>query len=264
VGAIDSGAAPIQTLRGPSLTRMFLWFADGWGRGANPLDDRRVRLAFALALNREKLSAAANGDPAFTARQLVPPGLIGHDPSLSGRGTDAAEARRLLAEAGWPDGFEVPLIHVEGGGRSERTAAALLPMLAEIGIRAEARGVPMDQILDVFSGNGQGLLLSPWTFDDGDAGSFLRDCVHSRSRDLGLFNPSSHTKQMDARIEAALAELDPLVRQSSYQELMNVADELMPVVPLFDYAIFYALAPQWSFRPRGDTLILAHEFEVVR
>jgi peptide/nickel transport system substrate-binding protein len=258
--ALESGAGPIQSLRGPSLTRMFLWFADNSDRAVDPFDDRRVRQAIALALNREQLSAASNGYPGFEAWQLVPPGLIGHDPSLSGRGTDVAEARSLLAAAGWADGFEVPLVHVEGGGRSEQTAAELLPMLAEIGIRAEARAVPMKEIIDVFGGNGRGLLLSPWTFDDGDAGSFLRDCVHSRSRDLGLFNPGSHTKQMDARIEAALAELDPLVRQASYQELMSVASELVPVVPLFDHAAFYAVAPQWRFRPRADAMILAHEF----
>jgi oligopeptide transport system substrate-binding protein len=73
-----------------------------------PLDDKRVRKALNLALDRESITKDVLGlgqKPAYT---LVPPGIPGYTPPASATERNVAEARRLLAEAGFPDGKGFP------------------------------------------------------------------------------------------------------------------------------------------------------------
>jgi oligopeptide transport system substrate-binding protein len=77
-----------------------------------PLDDPRVRHALALAIDRETLvrDVLRLGQPA--AYHVVPPGIPGYEPPPSALGFDPARARRLLAEAGYPDGRGFPEIGI--------------------------------------------------------------------------------------------------------------------------------------------------------
>jgi len=73
-----------------------------------PFTDRRVRLAVCHAVNRERLVRFIGGAGAV-AHGLVPPGVFGHDPTRPGYAYDPERSRRLLAEAGHPDGIAVDL-----------------------------------------------------------------------------------------------------------------------------------------------------------
>lgn len=257
------GANPhpsVSLVRQVSLSRMFLWVCGMPKREAGEaLSDRRVRQAVALALDRPALSEELLGDRGAAASQLVPRTIFGFAPGLEAPHAEVAAARQLLAEAGWPSGFEAPMIYLGQSAFSARTAQALSQRLAEIGIKTRLRGVKTEEVLAAFGGRARGLLVSLWTFDDGDAGSFLRDCVRSRDEAaaLGLFNPGFSDSGMDAAIDAALALIDDRDRLQSYQELMGRAAEELPVVPLFDQVIVVGLAPGLSWQPRPDALILA-------
>jgi ABC-type oligopeptide transport system substrate-binding subunit/class 3 adenylate cyclase/tetratricopeptide (TPR) repeat protein len=75
-----------------------------------PFDDVRVRRAFVQAMDRETLAGVALGGFVFPATGgLVPPGMAGHSPGIALQ-YDPQEARRLLAEAGYPDGHGFPPI----------------------------------------------------------------------------------------------------------------------------------------------------------
>ncbi|GIW07204.1 MAG: glutathione ABC transporter substrate-binding protein [Dehalococcoidia bacterium] len=73
-----------------------------------PLKDRRVRLAINYAIDREGLAKAIYRDYAQPTGQLAFPGTLYHDPSVPPFPYDPAQARRLLAEAGYPNGFKLP------------------------------------------------------------------------------------------------------------------------------------------------------------
>ncbi len=77
-----------------------------------PLDDRRVRKALNLAIDRDLITKQVLGLGQLPATTFVPPGLPGYKPPPSAIKTDVAEARRLLAQAGYPGGKGFPRIGV--------------------------------------------------------------------------------------------------------------------------------------------------------
>ncbi|MES2562154.1 MAG: ABC transporter substrate-binding protein, partial [Pseudomonadota bacterium] len=74
---------------------------------SNPFKDVRVRQALSKALNREALAERVMEGLALPASSPVPPSVIGHDPTLKPERYDPDEARKLLAAAGYPNGFAI-------------------------------------------------------------------------------------------------------------------------------------------------------------
>ncbi|MFW5834700.1 MAG: ABC transporter substrate-binding protein, partial [Pseudomonadota bacterium] len=108
------------------------------GVEGNPLKDRRVREALSLAINREAIVERLMGGVAVAAGELLPPSMFGANPDAEPTPYDPERATELLAEAGYPDGFEVVL-----GTPNDRyindaqIAQAVAQMWARIGIETE-------------------------------------------------------------------------------------------------------------------------------
>ena len=77
-----------------------------------PFDDRRVRQAINLAIDREMIVRDVRGLGELPARTIVPPGLAGYTPPESGIRYDVKQAQRLLAEAGYPGGKGFPRVGI--------------------------------------------------------------------------------------------------------------------------------------------------------
>jgi len=75
----------------------------------NPMRDLRVRQALSLAIDRDLIVSRVNEGEAVRANQLVPENFFGYNPAIRPETPDPAAARRLLAEAGYPDGFRLVL-----------------------------------------------------------------------------------------------------------------------------------------------------------
>lgn len=93
---------------GPGLSVYFYRF----NNKKKPFDDRRVRQAINLAVDRDMIVQNVRGLGELAAHTVVPPGLAGYDPPTSGIRYDVKEARRLLAEAGYPDGKGFPRVGI--------------------------------------------------------------------------------------------------------------------------------------------------------
>jgi dipeptide transport system substrate-binding protein len=105
-----------------------------------PLDDRRVRLALAEAIDMNSLVGAVFQGGGTPAASLVPPSLWGHDAALKPYPHDPEAAKKLLAEAGYPNGFTIDLWAIPvvraymPNGR--RTAEMIQSDWAKIGVTA--------------------------------------------------------------------------------------------------------------------------------
>lgn len=104
-----------------------------------PVDDKRVRQALNLAIDREAITTGLLHDTAIPAYQYAPPSDPGHVPELDAQNQrDIDAAKELLAEAGYPDGFELRVSYPTGGASQMILPGpmneALQAQLAEIGV----------------------------------------------------------------------------------------------------------------------------------
>src|SRR5690606_19916022 len=100
-----------------------------------PLDDVRVRRAIAMAIDRQAIIDGPYNGTDQLANAPIPPGLAGHDPDIEPIPYDPEGAKRLLAEAGYPDGFDMEIWST----RAEVTVAVtelIQFFLSEVGINA--------------------------------------------------------------------------------------------------------------------------------
>src|SRR5881296_2058736 len=136
-----SGAA--RTATSPILRTAFIEFDSAARGGPNPFTDRRVRVAANLAVDVDAIiKHVLNGLGDRTATTINPM-AFGYDPTLKPYRQDVAAAKKLLAEAGYPNGFEVGFLQT--GPVVEpalpQTSEAIAADLAKVGIRTRRRYV---------------------------------------------------------------------------------------------------------------------------
>jgi peptide/nickel transport system substrate-binding protein len=203
----------------------------GINRAHQPFDDARVRRAVALAINRQEIVAALFPPTAQTASQFVPPSIFGHTHDLEDYPHDLGQARELLAQAGYPNGFDTTL-WVMGISRPyfpypDRVGEAIQADLAAVGIQAEIITYDWGTYLEkVFAGEAD-LFLNGWMADFPDATNFLDTFFTGSDDSLGPAFPELVTLIQDAG-----SILDPADRQTLYDQANQMIHDLVPAVPI--------------------------------
>jgi peptide/nickel transport system substrate-binding protein len=220
-----------------------------------PFSDVRVRRALHLSLDRSALveqTLRGWGEP---AGQLASPGTVGFAPHLRPPGLDVAEARRLLAEAGYPRGLSLTLEYREGRGVDE-----IRRQLAEAGIALTLRPRPWGEVLDrVRSGETQ-LYYGAFVADTGDAGDILDSAIHTpdRAAGLGVDNHSGYSSHdVDRLLYEARTALTLPDRQQALQRAMERVMADLPMVPLVIPRDLYVVRRDVRWTPRLDGRVLA-------
>jgi peptide/nickel transport system substrate-binding protein len=116
-----------------------------------PFDDVRVRKAVALAIDKKalvELSLFGNGTPTHT---MIPPSSPYFNDTIESK-VDIAQAKKLLADAGHPNGFETILYVPSGRPTRERIGVGAAEMLKAIGIKVELQRVPWDKFVKDIEG----------------------------------------------------------------------------------------------------------------
>lgn len=122
---------------------VFITDAAGQPLAVNPLKDVRVRRALSLAIDREALVDRVLDGAALPSMQFMPPGTFGYVPDLHAPPADPAGARRLLAEAGYPDGFRITLHGSNNRFPNDaRVVQAIGQMWARIGVQTSVEVMP--------------------------------------------------------------------------------------------------------------------------
>jgi peptide/nickel transport system substrate-binding protein len=116
----------------------FLGGAINQRRPDSKMRDIRVRKALNYAINREELWKYAAKGNAYNLAGFIPPGAYGHNPNLDLYTYDTEKARSLLAEAGYPNGFEVNLLTHEAWGLESQIISK---MLERVGLKVHLTAV---------------------------------------------------------------------------------------------------------------------------
>ena len=233
----------------------------------NPFRDVRVRKAVSKAINRPAIADRVMEGMAIPAGQLVSEKLFGHVPGLKAEAYDPEGAKKLLAEAGYPDGFGVTL-HGPAGRyvNDEKILQAIAQMLARVGIQAKVETAPMAPYSARASKQEFPLFLVGWGASTGEASSPLRALLATFNRDKGLgavnWGRYSNVK-VDYLIEQAIQQVNDENRRFMLQEATKLAMADLGLVPIhFQYTV-WATKKGVSYVPRTDEYTLAFQFKPV-
>ena len=232
----------------------------------NPLRDLRVRRALSLAINREGICTQIMDGFAAPTGQLMPAGATGHDPSIPVPKYDPAAARKLLAEAGFPNGFAITLSGPNDRYVNDRQIVeTIAQMWARVGVKTTVNTTPSSMFFAgaVGTRDEYTVALTGWAPDTGEAGSSLGQIVASSNPEKGrgaTFRPSHYANAAtDEVVERAQGTFNPKAREQLYQEAtrMGVADEAF--VPLHHQVNIAAMRKGVILRPRMQEGVRAME-----
>jgi peptide/nickel transport system substrate-binding protein len=186
--------------------------------GKNPYLDPRVRKALNLAINRNELAETVMGGMAQPASQLIVDGVFGHDASLAPYAYDPTAAKKLLAEAGYPNGFKLTLTapsdrYVNGA----QVAQAVAAMLTQIGLDVTLETFPKSVYFEKASAFEYSLYLAGAAADTGEGLSLLINLAATRdtAKGWGGANRGRYSnKATDEAIAKAQATLDDKEREA--------------------------------------------------
>lgn len=222
----------------------------------NPFHDARVRRAFAIAIDKQALTDHVRrlGEPVVNT--LIPPGGIHGYPSPKGLSYDPEAARKLLAEAGYPDGrgfITVEMLFNKEGGHDLIAQAIAKNWEQNLGVSVLLQQKEIKVFREDLKGANYITSRAGWFADFGDPVTFLD--IH-RTGDGNNDRKYSNPKY-DALMDAAAAETDGPTRMKTLAEAERLlVEEEMPVVPLFQYQQLYLFDPHKltgiSSHPRQD------------
>ena len=227
------GQSGLRIVPQPRLAVQLLAVASQAAQGTAglALADPRVRRALLLALNRPAWVGRVFRGNATVASQYVHPVVFGYDPSLQPAPYDPAAAKRLLAEAGFADGFEVTL----GCAQGLQIAGEVRDDLAKVGVRVTLHEGAFGDVVRLARTGEVPLFFYAWSCSTGDASDFLNSSAHSRDERLGLGaeNYSGFAdRAVDAVLAQAEAEMTPARRLVLLQQAQRQVLAALPVLPL--------------------------------
>lgn len=217
--------------------------------------DKRVRQAFNMAIDRKKLvdfTVKGEGSPAIHG--VVPFGFSGYDNTLvKGYDFEPEKARRLLAEAGYPNGKGFPSITLEinsGGGRNEKVAEAIQSMLRDnLGVNIEISQVIFAQHTENIETAKTSFWRLGWQADYPDPNNFLNlfygKIVPKDPKARSYMNSFRYVNpKFDELFERALATTDAAERMKLYLQLDQMVTDDAPLLLIY-YNLNRRLLQPW-------------------
>ena len=226
----------------------------------NPLTDVRVRRAMSLALDRVALVQSAMDGSGVAAGQLLPDGYYGTDPALRPDPVDRAAARALLAEAGFPDGFNLVLHGPANRYPNDRAIGeAIGQMLSRAGIRTRFEPLPTAVFLTRAAAQDMSAILWGWASETSEPSGPLRALVATRdaARSRGTTNRLAWSDPaLDALIDAALTSTDDAAREALLRAATGRAVRTGAILPVLFQDSVWALRAglRHTANPLGYTL----------
>jgi peptide/nickel transport system substrate-binding protein len=230
--------------------------AAGQPLAVNPFRDIRVRRALSLAVNRTALAERVMEGMATPSGQWLPPGAFSFNPDIPVPPFDPDAARRLLAEAGFPQGFRLTLVTPNDRYPNDaRTAQAVAQMWTRIGVRTEVQALPWASFSARAARQEFPIRLAGWGSSTGEASSAAINILGSYSRELrrGSSNGGRYSNPaLDTMVDRATVILDDAEREAALREVVRfaMADEAM--LPLFHLVNTWATRRGLTYQARMD------------
>ncbi len=245
IPTIEEAGLNVSVRPGPLILAIALRTSEG---AAEPLKDRRVRLALNLAVDRESISQHLLQGTMVPATQLATPETVGYDPSLETYGYDPDQARKLLVEAGYANGFDLAGTVMTGQFPADSLIfQQVVQNLDAIGVHVVLGTLPVIEFIRRRSANtwpGTDMLstlLGHYRFGDISRAAELLSCTDPMST---FCDPET-----DELLYRSHQEMNPAVREQLLKSVNARLNHLAPLLIISQYSAIDALSKRISKFP---------------
>ena len=211
-----------------------------------PFDNVLVRRAIGYAIDKAAIAKSFYALGAQVADNWTPPGMLGENSAVKAYPHDAAQARKLLAQAGLPNGFATELFYPTSPRpympEPQRMAEAVQANLREIGVTVTLQPYEFGIFLQKVRNGEHPMCLIGWTGDNGDPDNFMYDILDQDSAVKGQAqnytfwrDPAFHTLML-----AGQQTLDEKKRAAIYRQANAMIHEQAPAIPIAHSIVSFA------------------------
>jgi len=240
---IDSGKAYLTDQMG-SMNYL------GLNTYEKPFSDVRVRQAVNYAINRPLINKGLFNDKAILCAGPISPRTFGADRTLKPYPYDPAKAKQLLAEAGYPNGFEGRLAFGTYMPQIQEQAEAIGSDLAKVGIQVKLEPYERAVMWDRYKNKQHQMYIYFWD-DPPEPDRYMYSLFHSKSRDYYYKNP-----QVDALLDKGRTVMDPTARAKVYNEIDRLLYQDAPWVYLYVIPEVYGVSNAVDYKGLRDGYLI--------
>jgi peptide/nickel transport system substrate-binding protein len=227
-------------------------------KGRNPFKDKRVRQAFYQAIDEDAIKTKVMRGFAKPTGIMVGPGVNGYDPALDKRFPyDPSAAKKLLAEAGYTDGFEVGFdCPNDRYVNDEAICQAVVTMLARIGVRAKLLAQTKAKYFGKINAPkfATSFFMLGWTPGPLDTLNMLANLTATRNEGLtyGMYNNGGYSNpSLDQLIKRIEVELDSEKRGELISQALSIVKDDFVYIPLHQQMVVWASRSNVELAPMG-------------
>jgi dipeptide transport system substrate-binding protein len=222
-----------------------------------PFDDVRVRRAINMAMDKKAIVAAVYLSTGVAATNPIPPGQWSYNKAIKDDAFNPAEAKKLLAAAGYPNGFSTDLwampVQRPYNPNAKRIAELMQADLAKVGVKAEIKSFEWGEYRKRMQAGEHQMGMLGWTGDNGDPDNFLNTLLGCASAKSNGSNVAKFCYQpFDDLVLRAKTVTNPAERTKLYEKAQVVFKEQAPwftiahavqIAPVRKEVIDYKLSP---------------------
>ena len=232
-------------------------------RGKNPFKDVRVREALSLAIDVEAIRTRTLRGMAVPTASMWTQYVTGYDEAFARHpAPDLERAKKLLADAGYPNGFDVQLDCPVGA--YDEACQAIAAMLARIGVQVRLNVQPNSVWLQRLRRNESNFFGLSWGVPTFDAQYTLRGIMMTRDKvGAASWNAGGYSNpEVDALIEQVAAETDAAKRVGLIHEAQRIHNREFGHIPLYHIMIPWAMRQGVELTLRADNLLFIRDVKV--
>lgn len=223
-------------------------------------DNVKLRQAMNYAIDRDKICKAVKEGLAYPVAGVLPPGIPGYDPDRRGYPYDPQKARRLMAEAGYPEGQGLPelVLWHNRDPRHRLIGQCIQYYLGKIGVRIRLKNVEWAAYIEAVDEAEPDMFRMGWVADYPDADNFLYTLLNSNQfGSAGNYARFRHP-EFDALTARAKRISDPEERINCYRRAETIAIREAPWIFIYYERELAMIKPAWTgivLTPQGDFAI---------
>jgi peptide/nickel transport system substrate-binding protein len=256
----------LQVVESPELRVIFLGFdqkrdqlLNSSVKGKNPFKDKRVRQAFYQAIDINTIKTRIMRNSAFPTGGMVAEGIRGYTSDMITRlAYDPEASKKLLADAGYPSGFEVGMNcpndrYVNDAEVCQAVASYLARVGIKIQLQVESKATYFPKALK----REVSFFMLGWTPAAYDAHNLLFTVLATPAGNQGTWNFGAYSNpQLDELTTKIQSEINPEQRSAMLKEALDIHRQDVGHIPLYQQTLVWAMKKNINAYQRADGFML--------